>query len=347
MIDGNLDKNNNSDNNPTDSSGGEVNLVSGATGLVGSHLISQLIKLGKKVRAIYRSTVPEFEGSAQVEWVKGDILDVATLELAMSGVTTIFHCAAMVLFDPTQKDKLFRTNIQGTANVVNTALLSGVQKLVYVSSIAALGKNSKVAAIDESMHWTEEHGGSIYGKSKYFAELEVWRGFAEGLPCVIVNPSIILGAGDWNSGSSKLFKTAYKEFAFYTDGMTGFVDVEDVVAAMIQLNESNIIGERFILNAENRFYRDIFSLIAKSFGKKPPTIRVNRFLAEVVRVAGSLQSIFTKSQPLLTKETVDAAQSQVKYDNNKLLEFLPGFSYRPIEQTVARVCLQLKKKYHL
>lgn len=339
--------NDNSANDKNTNASNVTILVTGATGLVGSHLVAQLVKLGRQVRAIYRGTLPNFPYANEIEWIKGDILDIASLDTAMAGITQVYHCAAMVLFDPSKKTQLFKTNIEGTANVVNVALQHNVKKLCYVSSVAALGKNLLAPAIDETMHWTEEYGGSIYGKSKYFAELEVWRGFAEGLPCVIVNPSIILGAGEWNSGSSKIFRTAYNEFPFYTEGMTGFVDVEDVAKVMITLMEGNITGERFIVSAENRFYKDVFSLIATNFNKKPPTIKVGARLANIVRIAGSIRSKISGLQPLLTKETVEAAQSVVNFDNGKLLQYLPAFEYRPIEETITSVCSQLKQKYNL
>ena len=240
--------------------------VTGGTGLVGSHLVEQLVKNGIAVKAAYRTHIPDIAGKEKVEWVKGDILDVLFLEEALQDINHVYHCAAIVSFNPKEKYKMFATNVEGTANVVNACIRAGVKKLCFVSSVAALGKLKKQGEIDESVLWSEETNNSNYGKSKYLAEIEVWRGIGEGLEAVIVNPVIILGKGNWNEGSSKIFKTAYEEFPWYTEGYTGFVDVKDVVQIMIQLMESGTSGERFIVSSENIQYKDIFSRIAIAFG---------------------------------------------------------------------------------
>ena len=214
-------------------------LVTGASGLVGSQLVKELMKTGKKVKALYRSSIPVIEGADNIEWVRGDILDVVALEEAMVGVQQVYHCAAIVSFNPKNKAALHQTNVEGTANVVNACLNANIQKLVFVSSVAALGRIREDTPINETMNWSEETSNSEYGKTKYFAEMEVWRGIGEGLDAVIVNPVIILGSGDWEKGSSELFKSAYDEFPWYTEGSGGFVDVVDVVKAMILLMESN------------------------------------------------------------------------------------------------------------
>lgn len=327
--------------------GSSVVFVTGATGLVGSHLIQQLIEEGKTVRAIYRNEIPKFQNAEKVNWVKGDILDVMVLDEAMEGVEQVYHCAAVVSFSPKRKQELFKTNIEGTANVVNAALNARVKKLCFVSSVAALGKAKNGVVISEQARWSEQGNNSNYGKSKYLSELEVWRGIGEGLQAVIVNPAIILGAGTWNESSTKIFKTAYQEFPWYTEGVTGFVDVKDVIDAMIQLMESNINGERFILSAANKTYKDIFTSIADEFGKKAPHRKVNRLLANIVWRAQSLKSMFTGSEPLLTRETADAAQTVMEYDNSKLKSFLPSFSYTPLKVTIGRVCKELKEKNNL
>lgn len=322
-------------------------LVTGGTGLAGSHIIKQLIKEGKKVKALYRSEIPADLATEKVTWVKGDILDVIGLDEVMEGVEQVYHCAAIVSFNPKRKHNLFKTNIEGTANVVNAALLAGVKKLCFISSVAALGKIKDGKKINEQMAWTEENNTSNYGKSKYLAEVEVWRGIAEGLQAVIVNPAIILGAGNWNDGSTKIFKTAYNEFPWYTEGATGFVDVEDVANAMIQLMGSNISGEKFILSAENKPYKEVFTLIANAFSKKEPHRKVSRLLANIVWRADAIKSMFTGKYPLLTKETAASAQAVFLYDNSKLTTVLPSFAYTPVEATIKRVCAELKEKNSL
>lgn len=322
-------------------------LVTGATGLVGSELLKQLSAQNKRVRALYCTTLPTQNSIENIEWFQADILDVVALEEAMKDVTQVFHCAAVVSFNPTKKKQLHQTNIEGTTNVVNACLQEGVEKLVFVSSVAALGRIREDKPIDETMNWTEETSNSEYGKSKYLAEMEVWRGIGEGLPAVIVNPVIILGASDWNKGSTEIFKTAYNEFPWYTEGTTGFVDVKDVAKAMIALMNSNITAERFILSSENCMYKDIFTKIAIAFNKKPPHKKVTPFLANVVWRWEAIKGKLTGIAPLLTKETAKTAQTKASFNNQKLKEILPTFNYTPLNETVKRICNELKEKYQL
>lgn len=321
--------------------------VTGATGLVGSHLIKELIRQGKCVKALYRSKVPDIIDKDKVEWVKGDILDIIFLNEAMQGVVQVYHCAAVVSFDPAQKHEMFATNIEGTANVVNACLMAEVKKLCFVSSVAALGQLRKGQLIDENVAWSEETNNSNYGKSKYLAEIEVWRGIGEGLKAVIVNPAIILGCGNWNEGSVKIFKTAFEEFPWFTEGETGFADINDVVSITIQLMESDISGERFIVSAENLKYKDVFAAIANAFGKKPPHKKVTPLMAALVWRMEAIKSALTKETSLLTRETAHSAQTIIKYDNSKIKKYFPSFVYTPINESVKRICKELQQKYSL
>ncbi len=322
-------------------------LVTGASGLVGSHLVTQLVKEGKKVRALYRSAIPNIAGSEVVEWVKGDILDVVALEEAMHDVSDVYHCAAIVSFNPKRKELLHQTNVEGTANVVNACINANIRKLVFVSSVAALGRIREDKAINETMNWSEETSNSEYGKTKYFAEMEVWRGIGEGLDAVIVNPVIILGAGDWEKGSSELFKSAYDEFPWYTEGTGGFVDVADVVKAMTLLMNSSVSAERFILCADNLSYREVFTQMAQHFGKKPPHKRVTPLLAAIVWRLEAFKSLFTGKDPMLTKETARTAAAKVQFDNSKLTKAFPDFSYLPVPGSIKRICGELQKLHNL
>jgi dihydroflavonol-4-reductase len=321
--------------------------VTGASGLVGSHLIQSLLAKGKKVRALYRQAVPVFAGSEQCEWIKGDILDPIGLTAALEGVEYVYHCAAIVSFAPSAAATMLHSNVEGTANVVNACLVQKVKKLIFVSSVAALGRIRENEAINESMHWTPATSNSVYGQSKYLAELEVWRAMEEGLPMAIVNPVIILGAGDWNNGSSGIFKSAYNEFPWYTGGMSGFVDVLDVVDAMQILMESDITGQRYVLSAENVPYRTIFNTIAAAFNKRPPSKRVTPLLANIVWRLEAIKGFFTGKAPLLTKETAATAQATVRFDNQKFLNAFPSFQYRKVEDTIKRVAKELKSIHQL
>jgi nucleoside-diphosphate-sugar epimerase len=207
-----------------------------------------------------------------------------------------------------------------------------------------LGRVKEDKPITENMVWTEETSTSNYGESKYLSELEVWRGIGEGLDAVIVNPVIILGAGNWEGGSSQIFKSAYDEFPWYTEGVNGFVDVRDVAVIMIQLMESNVSAERFIISAANKSYREIFNLIATAFNKRAPHKKVTPLIAKIVWRIEAFKSRFTKKAPLLTKETAASALEKVYYDNTKLKQFLPQFSYRSMEETIAQTCAALQQK---
>jgi dihydroflavonol-4-reductase len=322
--------------------------ITGASGLVGSHLLKHLVTEGQQVRALYRSVIPSFEGADKVEWVQGDILDIVSMEEALRGVDHVYHCAAIVSFNPRKKALMQKINVEGTANVVNACISVGIRRMVYVSSIAAMGRIRENGPINEEMTWSEETSNSEYGKTKYLAELEIFRGIGEGLDIVIVNPVIILGAGDWSKGSTEIFKTAYDEFPWYTEGTGGFVDVDDVVRAMILLmNAERVSAERFILSGANMSYRDLFGRIAENFNKKPPHRKVTPFLAALVWRWEGLKSWFTGNDPLLTKETARTAAAKVQIDNSKFRRYFENFTYQPITASVERICGELKKKHNL
>jgi dihydroflavonol-4-reductase len=319
-------------------------LVTGGAGLVGNELIKQLLAQGKTVKAIYNKSPLAFSNSIALISVQCDILDVYALEDAMQGVTEVYHCAAIISFMPKDEHKLYKINVEGTANVVNACLNAGVRKLVYVSSVSALGRIRMGEIINETMEWQEDVSNSKYGHSKYLAEMEVWRGVAEGLNAVMVNPVIILGAGNWNDGSTKLFKSVYDGFPWYTTGTTGFVAVQDVANAMIQLMQADITAEKFIISAENETYQAILNMMAKAFNKKAPSKKVTPFLAAITWRLEAIKSKFTGSTPLITRETAVTSLAEVKFDNSKLLKFLPDFKYTSLPETVENACEILKNK---
>ena len=316
-------------------------LVTGASGLLGVYLIRELLKTNEPVIAIYRSKIPPQlspEEQAQVNWIQGDILDVMFLAEVMEDCDKVYHCAGLVSFSPKRIKDLFKINVDGTANVVNACLAAGVSKLIHVSSVASLGRKRNGQTVTENVKWDDNANPSVYGKTKYLGELEVWRGIAEGLNAVIVNPVIILGKGDWHSGSGATFKNAYNEFPWFTEGSSGFVDGEDVAKAMVMLMDSEITAERFILSAENWTYRGLFTAMAKGFGKKPPSRKVTPWLATLVWRLEAIKGWITGQDPLLTKETAETAQQTVKFDNTKILKTLQGFSFKPLQQTIEESC---------
>ncbi|GEP95037.1 NAD-dependent epimerase/dehydratase family protein [Chitinophaga cymbidii] len=314
-------------------------LVTGGSGFLGSYLLRSLVRTGKPVRALYRRHIPvQLAGiKDRVEWMQGDVLDIGAVEDAMQDVEQVYHCAAVVSFQPDKRAEMLRINVEGTANVVNLALENGVKKMVHVSSVAALGRARQAEDISEEAQWEDSKHNSYYAISKHLSEIEIWRGIAEGLNAVIVNPSIILGSGFWHDGSGMLLKNAWKEFPYYTEGINGFVDVEDVVDVMTALMESDIRGQRYILSAENWPYRQLFTVMAEALGKKPPHIATRPWMAELVWRLEKIKGMITGKRPLLTKETARTAQQKVYYNNSKILRALPDFRFKPLEQTVREI----------
>lgn len=316
-------------------------LITGANGLLGTYLIRELLGAGEEIIGLYRSKLPATlsqEELDKVQWVQGDILDVVLLVDLMEQCDRVYHCAGLVSFNPSRANDLMKINVEGTANVVNAALATNIKKLIHVSSVAAIGRKRNNAIVTEDTKWEDAANPSVYGESKYKGELEVWRAHSEGLEVAIVNPVIILGYGDWDHGSCATFKSAYNEFPWYTEGVSGFVDAGDVARAMVMLMHSDVSGERFILSGEDRTYRSVFTEMAVAFGKKPPHRKVTPFLASVVWRLERLKSLITGNDPLLTKETAETAQQKVGFDHSKMLKFFPGFTFTPIGESIVRAC---------
>ena len=325
----------------------KIVLVTGGTGLVGSHLIFDLIKLGKNVRAIKRdnsnldlikSVFKDNHNLYQkIVWVTGDILDYYSIEEALKDVSLVYHCAAMISYVDADKHIMNNNNITGTENIVNACLDNkGIEKLCYVSSIAALGSADKNNNIDEESKWNPKQVKTNYSYSKYFSELEVWRGINEGLNTVIVNPSIILGAGKWNSGSSEIFNTVWKGLNYFTKGITGFVDVKDVSKIMIELMDSSINNEQFILNSENISYEKLFSLIAKSLNIKSPNKEAGKKTLSIAWKLEYLKSKLTGKKASITKETVNAAVRTTYYSNQKITNAI-NFHFIPLSDSIQNI----------
>ena len=335
-------------------------LVTGGTGFLGSHLVYELIKSGEKIRLLkrkesnadllkriisyYESDVDNF--LASVEWAEGDVMDSYSIEDAVKEVTKIYHCAAVVSFNPKERKKIYDVNIKGTANVVDIALKNKIGKLCYVSSIAAIGRTDNKELINEKTAWKNSKKNSAYANSKYEAEREVWRGIEEGLNAVIVNPSVILGPGDWYTGSAKIFSRISKGTRFYTNGVNGFVDVRDVVKIMYLLMNSNINNERFLVTSENLSYRNIFDMILKEFSYPQTYIKAYRFLLEIAWRFEYLKCNLFNSNPLITKETVNTSQNQYYYSNKKITEALQ-YKFIPVEDTIAYTVKLFKKRSEL
>jgi nucleoside-diphosphate-sugar epimerase len=319
--------------------------ITGGTGFLGAYIIQNLVEKGHTVRALRRSTsqLPFFIPSSvweKVEWIEGDVLDVVALEEGMHGADAVIHSAAIVSFMKHNRDEMYRININGTANVVNIALEAGVKRFLHVSSVAALGRTLNATTVTEEKKWEDTRANTHYAITKHQAEMHVWRGFAEGLEGVIINPSTILGYGNWHQSSCAIFKNAYKEFPWYTKGINGFVGVEDTAEAAVQLLFSGINEKRFIVSAENCSFQWLFTTIAEAFGKKPPHRYANKTMGEIAWRLEALKGTLTGKKPLLSKETAKIAHSHTSFDNSALLKALPGFTYQPLEAVIKKACAQ-------
>lgn len=318
--------------------------------MIGSHLLYRLVKEGRHVRASYRSEeslekvakVFGFYSEApkplmnQIEWHKADITDVANLESAFVGVEKVYHCAALISFDPKDYRRLEKINVGGTANVVNLCLKYGIKKLCHVSSIAAIGPSPKGQMATEENEWNEAVA-SVYGLAKYNSELEVWRGSQEGLSVVIVNPGVVIGPGFWRSGSGTFFTYVAKEKKYLLPGGTGFVTVNDVVNAMVGLMSSSIQSERYILVSENWTYATLFEKIAANFGVAPPNKLLTKRLLEIFWRLDWFRSTFMGKRRKLSKNMARSLLQQETYSNEKLVNGL-DFSFEDMDAVIARCC---------
>lgn len=328
-------------------------LVTGGTGLVGSHLLFSLVKNNKKVRAIYRrektlkrvehvfsyfSDDPETLFN-KIDWFEADLNDIPKLQNAFIGIIHVYHCAAFVSFEPDKYKLLRKINIEGTANIVNLCVSNSIKKLCYVSSIAAIGHTENPEElIHENTPWNPEEDNSVYAITKYGAELEVWRGTQEGLDAVVVNPGVVLGAGYWNGGSSgNLFKQIHNGMPYFAKGVVGYVDVFDVVNVMHQLMESAITNEGFILISENLSFQAFQNKVASTLNVSPPKKEAKAWLLSLAwRVDWLRHKLFGKRRGL-SKQSARSALSITKYDNSKIRKAL-GFEFKSIDQSVKEVC---------
>jgi dihydroflavonol-4-reductase len=322
-------------------------IVTGATGLVGSHVLMHLVKNKCLVTALKRENsnlqlveslfswygISQNDYKTYVNWTNADVLDIDSIDKCITTNSNVYHCAAQVSFNPSQKENLFATNVQGTANVVNVCLQKKINKLCYVSSVATLYLNKGETTITESSFWKNTGTESIYGQSKYLAEMEVWRGIEEGLNAVMVNPSVIIGPHDFTKGSNKIFETSANGLKFYTNGINGFVDVNDVANAMIMLMNSNINAERFIVSCGNIAYKTLFDKIAQKLNVKPPSILVKPWLSGLAWRVAKINSLISNSEPFITKETALAAMEQKFYDTTKIKNKL-NFIFTDIDATL-------------
>lgn len=334
--------------------------VTGGTGLVGAHLLFELTKAGNRVKALKRQgsnvqqvlkTFSWYSKNPEplfnlIEWVDGDILDYFSLENLLKGVTEIYHCAAVISFDGNERQKMIGSNVQGTANLVNAALENGVKRICHVSSVAALGSPVNGQPVNEENHWTPAKKATAYSESKFFSEMEIWRGIEEGLDAVIVNPSIIIGPGNWNSGSSQMIKLAGNGMKFYIGGITGYIGVTDVVNAMLLLmspeNFEKAKNQRYLLSAENLSYKEFFSQTADAFGLPHPKIKATSSMLGIAWRGAKFWGLISGKKPMITREIVSISKSVKEFDGSKITRMF-DFQYNPISESIQKTAAIFKK----
>ena len=320
--------------------------------MVGSHLLLDLIKSGEKVKAIHRRNsdfdavkkVFGYESSPEeatilfnsVEWMEADITDIPSLEKAFTGIKKVYHCAALVSFDPSSNSKLRKINIKGTANVVNLSITHRVEKVCYVSSIATFDKKVGEKNITETSYWNKEEDHSMYAITKYGAEMEVWRASQEGVPVVIVNPGVIIGPGFWNSGSGLLFKRVYNGLKYHFPQVTGFVGVRDVVKVMQQLMTAPVQNEQFILVSENLPFHEVFRKVASSIGKPAPTKQLKPWMVYFGWVFEKISGFFTGGEKHLTRRQSAESLFEESFYSSKKIEQEIGFKFEYLEAVINR-----------
>lgn len=321
-------------------------LVTGGTGLLGSCLLRLLLKRGyadlRALRLPGSNMLLVRDIAPQIEWIEGDVLDLPALDEAIAGRDWVFHCAGIISFDPRKARIMRAVNVEGTANVANLCLDHQVESMLHVSSIAALGRTKPGQTISEKSKWERSPLNTNYGISKFLAEQEVWRAMEEGLHAVVINPSIILGSGDWNRGPARFFPLIDKGFPFYPLGGTDLVDVRDVARAMVALLEQGIRRERFVVSAGKMSYHQFFGRIADALQKPAPRYAVRPWMQAIAWRLAWVKSRLSDSETLVTRETIQQSALEYTYENTKLIERI-GFEYTPLDQTISETALAFLK----
>ncbi|CAI8401463.1 MAG: 3 beta-hydroxysteroid dehydrogenase/Delta 5--_4-isomerase [Flavobacterium sp. SCGC AAA160-P02] len=323
-------------------------LVTGGTGLVGSHLLVRLTEQNNHIRAIYRTlesiektkkifsyeNTTSFDLFSKIEWVQADITDVPSMIPVFEGITKVYHCAALISFDPKDYIEMRKVNIHGTAIVVNLSIDAKVDKLCFVSSIASIGDDPKKEFANEENEWIQNDNNG-YAITKYGAEMEVWRASQEGLDVVIANPGVILGGGFWDTGTGQLFSQVYKGFRYYAEGVTGFVGVHDVALCLVKLMEGSSKNDRFVLVSENKSYKEVLFSIADAFKINRPNKKIRKWHTSVFWRWERIVSWLTSRKPKMTKETSKTLNSKTYYSSEKISKEL-GVKFERIDIVIKK-----------
>ncbi len=334
-------------------------LVTGASGFLGSHVLYKLLKLNYPVRAIIhhasktgaiRRIFSYYSDQAdtlmkKAELVEGDVTDYPFVLDITKGITHVYHTAGLVSYSNRHEKQLYQVNVSGVKNIVNACLENNVSKLCHVSSVAALGSDGQDNLINEQTFWRPDNSSTRYAITKFNGEMEVWRGMNEGLQANIVNPSIIIGPGIWNSVASPLFRMVYRGLNFYPYGGCGFVDVRDVASVMVQLTESSIHGQRFIVNSENLSHRSFLNMVADAMNRKRPAIGVSQALGLLACTGERLFSLIRGKPPRITLQALRIAAETTSYSNQKIVDAL-NCSFIPVEDSIKESVRMFLEEMH-
>ena len=324
--------------------------ITGATGLLGSFICKELIAQGHKVRAMKRNSSRMTllgKTADEVEWVVGDMNDLSLLDEALEGIDAVIHGAAIISFDKRYAERMYQTNVLGTADLVNASLKKDLKNFVHISSVAALGRKEGQKYIDENDRWEGTSYDSIYARSKHQQELEVWRGSQEGLEVKIINPSVVLGPGLWgSSGSTSVFHYAYSEKAFYPAGNINVVDVRDVAEVAVILLNSKIKNERFVLSADSMPFGVFFTKVARAFGKKEPQKVVKPWMLKIAVPLEFIRSRIMGNEAMITKDTAILSKTKYHFKNDKVREKL-NFEFRKVDESINWTVQELKQRHNL
>jgi len=323
--------------------------VTGASGLIGSFICKKLIKEGYVVKALKRhhsdlSLVQEV--AERIHWVEGDLLNISEVEGYLEGVDKIIHCAAFVSYSKRDEELLYQINVEGTANLVNWAITKKIKLFLHLSSVASIGKDKHSVVSNEDTKWTNDTKKTTYAQSKHQSELEVWRGWAEGLNTIIINPSLVLGPGNWHKSSTQLFKYIAEENRFYTRGIVNYVDVRDVAEVTLRLLESERYGHRYIVNAGSVAYKELFEKIAAKMGKKAPSVLVSGVAIKLAIFVEKTRSRLSGRDPVVTDELEQVSKNQHVYANEKIKKEI-GIQFNDLDETLSWTTLQLLDKSSL
>ncbi len=310
-------------------------LVTGANGFLGQYICQRLLEEGHEVRALVRDSrkMDSFPARALLEIHEADLLDPVLVAAAMEGISVVIHCAALISFDPSDCREMMETNVAGTRNLVNICLDQKIDRLIHISSVAAIGRMSSNGTIDENAKWQESKLNTCYGQSKYEAELEVWRAFNEGLSSVILNPSIIVGRPVPGAMSNKVFDYLRNKPTYYPSGHINYVDVRDVCEAIIRVMDAPVNGERFILNASSIPYREFYQEAAKRMGVKPPQRPAGTFVLRLAMWADIIRCLFSGKKRMLTRETIRLSAAEIYFANEKARREL-NISFASLSETM-------------